>query len=209
MDNGILFGYISTYSGLFPIAAGVLFGWKKPFRFIILFLIYGLLTDQVVGYLESGSLAFYIQNLYSIVDALFLLWFVLQNPVFLQYQKWFRPISIILIIFWFFAYDIWHPEHDEIPPLAAIFEISYEILLSSISAFALIKISEFRERSKTVGHIWFLSGIFLYNFTSFFPMAFMRSEFIKYIWIIPIISNVVSMILYTLGFLQLKPSKSK
>ena len=206
-DIQILFSYISTYSGLLPIAAGVLYCRQTPQSYFLIFLIYGFLTDHLVGLILHNSTAFIVQNAYSLVDAIFLISFVTLTPPLKKYTKYLKFILPILLGLWFYTYKIYTLEFKTVPDSSAYFETTYTMLIAMLSAFSLLKMSEGDITKESRKLNWFLIGIFFYNFTSFFVFAFISESIIGHIWFLPKIFNILTMIMYTIGFLQLREKK--
>lgn len=195
-----LLPYISTYSGLLPLLAGVLFARRRPFVLFTAFIALGLLVDLVAGHVASNETGHLCMFLYSLIDILFLGYFVF----FVLYpsSKAGLKISsgILTCVFWFITYKMWAPSFEAFPEYSFIFDTTMEVLLALIAAYALLKITEGLDESLTQDYLFFLTGIFFYNFCTFFIHSFIGDDFVEHIWFLGCIINIITMLIYTYAF---------
>jgi len=195
-----LLPYISTYSGLLPLLAGVLFARRKPFIMFTIFIALGFLVDVIVAHSPSDKFEHFCMFSYSIIDILFLGYFVLN----VLYPQMYGPIKLVaglsILTFWFFTYKMWSPAFDSFPEYSFVFDASLEIMLALLAAYALIKITEGLDDTQTQDYLFFLTGIFFYNFCTFFIHSFVGDDFVEHIWFLGGIINIITMIIYTYAF---------
>ena len=193
---------MSTYSGLLPLLAGVLFARRKPFVLFTVFIAFGLLVDVIVAHSTSIRLGHFCMFSYSLADILFLGYFVL-NVLYRNIAGRTKIIiGIMVFLFWFFSYQMWSPTFDSFPEYSFIFDTSMEIMLALIAAYTLIKITEGLDDSYTQDYLFFLTGIFFYNFCTFFIHSFIGDDFVEHIWFLGCIINIITMLIYTYAFFR-------
>ena len=181
------------------------------------FLLYGFFTDFFVqAFLTSTrhpsllNVTLSIHNIYSLVDATFLFFFLSQVTPITALKKTFQGLSILMIPSWFVSHfiikDAWSKEKS----MSAIFDSGYEMALAVGAAVVLLQMTN-PQRKTPNGYLWITIGIFFYNFCSFFIHAFIDSSIISEIWFLTSSINIITMVLYSIGFyfgLQFKNNSS-
>lgn len=110
-----LLPYMSTYSGLLPLLAGVFFARRKPFVLFTVFIALGLLVDVIVAHSPSVQFGHFCMFSYSLSDILFLGYFVM-SVLYTNISNKTKIIGGILIFsFWFLSYKMWSPTFDAFP----------------------------------------------------------------------------------------------
>lgn len=197
---------ISTFSALLPIIIGS-FALKRArlVKYFWFFLLYGFVNDNMqMIYILSGKserileIAVFGQNIYSLVDACFLFYFL----GLLQYSEKYKRIlfvtAILMLPAWYICYfiikDAWFVQGT----LSSLFDGGYEILLAIASAFTLLQMTK-PDQQTALWKIWLCVGIFFYNFCSFFIHAFIGESIISNIWYVSSLINILTMLLYSIG----------
>lgn len=211
MDHAVL-ANISTYSALLPILVGSLaFRKHHIVKWFVAFLFYGFLTDFINSLSDSSSnvieettFALFIQNLYSLVDACFLFWFIAQFITEGEGRRILYGLAIAMVPFWVVSSFVVRDVLANGQSLSAYFEVSYEVLLASASAYAILKLVE-RGTDHPLGRfLWVLIGIFTFNFMIFFLHAFISTEIATQIWFMGNIINIITMLMYAYCFFKIK-----
>lgn len=184
------------------------------------FLLYGFFTDFFVqDFLTSTrhpallNVTLSIHNVYSLVDATFLFFFLGQVTPISRLKKTFQWVSLLMIPAWFVSHfiikDAWSKEKS----MSAIFDSGYEMALAVAAAIVLLQMTN-PQRKTPNSYLWITIGIFFYNFCSFFIHAFIDSSIIADIWFLTSSINIITMVLYSIGFyfgliwISLSPNKS-
>ena len=201
-----LVNVIATFTLLIPIFAGIT-KYKiagKYFRLFFFLLIYGFLTDVLIWQLKdiSRSTSFFLFNVYDLVEATVLFWFIRmtsENPAI-------KKICIILITIaipsWFIIYFSYQ---DEQPHMAG-YSTSYNIAVAFLTGFALLKLGETGASIKQMPMFWILMGLFVYSFCTFFITSLFDTELRDNIWFFKNTIAFVSYLIFTKGFLSIKSS---
>lgn len=197
---------IATFTTLIPIGAGVL-RYKTAgtiFRLFLLFLVYGFLTDFFVWQLMEVSrpASFFLFIVFSLAEALFLLWFVKVINATPVITKICNILSVCMIPFWICAHYVFHNSEQ----YSALFDTSYLIIISILSAYTLLKLAEEKSDLQKLPVFWFMLGIFFYCFTTFFLSGFLESALLQKIWFIHNLINLMVYIVFTIGFLTISKS---
>jgi hypothetical protein len=198
---------ISTFSALLPLIVGS-FALRKSKVLLIfwLFLLYGFFTDNMsMWYNLSGEsdfvehYAIINQNIYSLVDAVFLTFFI--GHVFPQ-RKIMNGIyiyGIVLIPLWYYFYFIQKQTWSGEGTMSSYFDSGYEMMLALLAAWAALTLTKPGHDDKP--HLlWFVIGIFFHNLVVFFTHAFIENKVIQDIWFITSISNTITMVIYAYAF---------
>jgi hypothetical protein len=208
MNDRHFLNVITTFATLIPITAAFfrLTTAGKVFRLFLLYLIYGFLTDIFVWQLMdvSRTTSFFLFILFPLVEAIFMIWFIRainSSPVLIRICN---ILMIAMIPFWLTAHFLFN--HSEY--LSALFDSSYEIIVSMLSGFSLLKLAEKDTSLQNNPLFWLQTGIFFYCFTTFFISGFLESGFREKIWWIHNSVNILVYILFTIAFLVI-PSQAK
>lgn len=143
--------------------------------------------------------AIIIHNLYGLVDVILLL-FVIQFFLELKRRAIIQiGVFLVFFVFWYLSYFIFVELNSSSRSLSAVFDTVSELCIAVAAAYALLQLTKPGHKSP----LWILvilSSIFFYNFCSFFVAAFIDSNFIKDIWFLNSILNILTMLGYSLGF---------
>jgi hypothetical protein len=202
-----IFQSISTFSALLPLIVGS-FALSKS-RLLLwfwLFLLYGFLTDNMsMRYNLSGRSETFLyyaiinQNIYSLVDAVFLTSFLGSILPAGKKRKAVYACAVLLIPLWYYFYFILKEDWSGSGAMSAYYDTGYEMMLAFIAAYVALQLTTPNSNSKSY-LLWFVIGIFFHNLIVFFTHAFIESTLIKGIWFITCTSNVITMIMYAHGF---------
>ncbi len=171
-----------------------------------LFLLYGFMTDNMsMWYSLSGKSYMLLQyahanqNIYSLVDSIFLTIFLgltLESKI---YRRVVFTIAILLIPIWYYFYFMLKEDWLTSGAMSATYDTGYEMMLAFIAAYVALQLTTPNSNSKSY-LLWFVIGIFFYNLIVFFTHAFIESTLIQGIWFITCTSNIITMIMYAHGF---------
>lgn len=194
------FKIIGTLSAIIPIALGV-FSFKASkgkYRLFLFFLIFGLLTDLGVWllYKPFKNLSYFLFVTYPLVEALFLVWFVFRILNKSHVKRFFILIVCCTITLWIVCHFIINKYFE----FNGIFDTYYSIVVSFISGYALLNLSENNASIIRLPEFWFLLGVFVYCFCTFFVSSLLGTEILQKIWYINNLINVVSYLLFSLWY---------
>ncbi len=211
MDRATL-GILSTFSALLPIIVGSSVVKKHPLvRWFVLFLAYGFLTD-IINFLsdESGGLfeetvyALFVQNIYSLVDACFLFWFLAKVVHLRKEANVFYTIAVLMVPLWVvFSFMVKNVLING-SSLSAYFDTGYEMLLAVSAAYVLLKMTEQGQHNPNQALLWLVIGVFFFNFCIFFLHSFISNEIADHIWFMGNFINIATMLMYTFAFYKLR-----
>jgi hypothetical protein len=188
---------ISTFSVLLPAVIGLLYFQEigSVFRYFIGFMIVGFLVDFAgwIFYItENGEANHLVRYAYSLFEPLFLIWFLGQ---FSQNSK----LKFLLKNAWIIVLPLWLISvfnNDFFP----IYKTSTQIFLAFTSCFCILEVVEKDSKILNSLGFWVLTGIFFYNFCTFFFMSFVNTALGLDLWYLHNIVNVTTNLIYFLGF---------
>jgi hypothetical protein len=204
MDNQKILATIATIFGLLPIFFGLLIykRAKLHYKYFILFLIYGFLTDALVGILfnfnYSVSISKILFALYPLVESVFLFWFFrceISNSVI----KKLATFSTIIIIPYYLITLLIAGTHLDL----LYFNTVYNILVACFSGYVLIKSAEKHYNVTNEPIVWISLGIGLYSFGTFFIYSIFDLEVRKKIWFIHNLVSILTCLFISVGFIIL------
>lgn len=163
-------------------------------RLFLFFLLIGLTTDLTMWFLIYNKHYDYLLpvfSAYSLVDSLFCFWLI-QNLAAPSPLKKIALISLWLMPpLWLASIFI---ESVTIP-----FETIYEIVVSFLSGFLLLKIAESEGSVISNPFFWLLLGIFFYCFSTFFLMTLLGTEISQKVWWLNNVINMITYIAFAVG----------
>jgi hypothetical protein len=181
-------------------------GKQRLLLWFWLFLFYGFLTDNMsMWYNLSGRsetilhYAIINQNIYSLVDAVFLTSF-LGNvlPAGIK-RRGVYAYAILLIPLWYYFFFVQKEAWTGAGTMSSYFDAGYEMMLALLAAWTALLLTK-----STSGHqpyvLWFVIGIFFHNLIVFFTHVFIDNKLIQHIWFITSISNTITMCIYAYAF---------
>lgn len=203
----ILIQTMSTYSALLPIVIGsFVLSKSRLLLWFWLFLLYGFLTDQlsmIYVLLDRppvvAQLAIYNQNVYSLVEAVFLSAFIGQLYPSSNRKMWFWVISLLLGFTWVYFYLWSGDDFATTRTMNAGFDAFYHIVLSVISAWTLISMTT-TKTNLLRSHFYLCIGVFFYSFCIFTLNALIESKLVGSFWFLGSMLNIVAMVIYAVGF---------
>jgi hypothetical protein len=201
-----LINIIATFTLLIPISAGISKYKYADFkcRLFLFFLVYGFITDLIVWLLldSARGVSYFFFNFYNLVESLFLFWYIMVTNESTTIKKICRILLILAIPAWLISYLENTEKH------MATFSTAYDILLTFLIGYALLKMGEKAVVLTKEPTFWFFLGIFIYCFCTFFISSLMETELRQKIWFIHNIINFVSYLILAKGFLTITPSGS-
>jgi len=205
---------ISTYAALLPIITGLTV-FKKAgvqYRLLLFMLIYGFLTDVLVGELYKAdhiNSSRFLYNLFAPVEAVLLsLFFYITG-----YVKIIRQIAAVCIFILPAAWIVLDFEFSPLKwvdtPYNGIYVTAYEIVIASLSAACILHLTTNSPSLTVLPQFWFLLAIFVYCFCTFFVNALVQTKVMEEIWFLHNIINIISYFIYTKAFLSIKNTGSQ
>jgi hypothetical protein len=214
--------YISTFSATLPIIAGsfVILSDRRTLFFWV-FLVYGFITDfmnfldsEPVGLITNHSICIINQNLYSLVDGVFLFYFLSLIAKETIEKAMLKLLAVCCLIGWICFYlifdfalewvqpsslfhrSIWHESNA----LSAPFDSGYEAMLAFASAYLLLRMTQ-PNRYISSTYFWITIGIFCFSFGTFFINYFIDDQIVQGLWFVVLLDNVLTMLIYTYAFI--------
>lgn len=177
------------------------------------FLLAGALVDSL-GYFANMTnqlrdLHAYFLIIYLFLEAFFFLWI---GTYFLvkKIKKSIRLIiGLFFLIFFFVKYYLEFRQDIFIHPF--FFSMSCLVVISLITGYSLLKMSEQDIDLLSFSWFWILSGIFLYSFGTFFIDALLYTKISTHIWFIRNYINIIQYGFFEVGLILYKsdlPQKS-
>ena len=188
--------------------------WKtggQKLRLFFVFLLFGALVDGFGWFTFWTGGDFFIHSIFQFLylnfEAFFFFWLCT------GFLKWHKALlirniffALILILFLIRAWISFFNEIDPYNPpvFSSVVDAVFLVMISFLSAFALLHMAEKRE--DLVGYAWFwiLSGIFFYSFGSFFIDLLAHTEIIGEVWRIRNVVNVIQYGFFVGGLARLK-----
>jgi hypothetical protein len=197
--------YVSLYWTFIPIITGLVVFRKldNPTRVILFLLIYGLISDMIVGNENiDKSLRFFLFNLYGLVEALSLSWYLIHLSKSRFLSRFGKALWIILPLFWIYSHRQLFID-PSVLKFSAVFEPTYLMLLSILSGYLLIKIAETNYDLFSNGLFLLIFAIFINCFCIFFIKTLMETSFIRKIWYFQSLLNMLVYSMVSLAFIKL------
>ncbi len=196
---------VSIVAIIVPISIGLI-NLKRAeleLRLLLVFLIIGLITDLTMFYLvriNRTSHLLTIFNIYSLVESLFFYWFIWKN-VRSVYAEWILNVLVLVTPFFWLFFVVLFPRVLFTEATASqVFDSVYEIVVASLSGYALLKMVEREDAVLLLPNFWVLLGIFFYCFCTFFIMSFLNTVLSQQIWFLNHIVNVLTYIIFLIAF---------
>ena len=168
------------------------------------FLCYGLLTDTIARLSFSfPPRAYFVINLFNLVESIFLLFFARQFYRSDRLRKMLVVLSVLSLIAWtWFQFNPIEGVtiHLNLHPT---FGSLYCILSAFIYAHLLLRLIESRSDVFRQSIFWYVLGIFFSCFTAYLMQALISDEVHNRIWFLNGIFNSLTALLFLVGFLQI------
>jgi len=196
---------------LVPLTIGLIKFKEADFvgRLFVLFLALGMSVDLTMWRLLSigqTSDLLRIFNFYSLLEALFFFWFISKTSLSVILRRATNVCLYGIIPVWIFC-DVVYPLFVSSDGRGASFDVIYEVLVSFLAGFSLLRWAESDDAIGSSYGFWLTVGIFFYCFCTFFIMFFLETVMASRLWFLNNIFNVIAYVFYVIGFLKLKNSK--
>ncbi len=200
-----IFSIASTLILLLPIITGFCYYKFLNFycRTFLLFFCYGFLVN-LFAWLSNDIpklISYLIFNSYSLVESIYLFWFIsmTSNSKVLQKIKW-NP-AILLFPFWIIVHYVINESHKP----SSIYT-TYLIAISFLSGFAILKFIENETKGQEI-YFWIKLGIFINSFGTFFTSSLLETEISRKLWFLQNIINIIAYLIFVKAFSVSKPIK--
>jgi len=194
---------ISTFCALLPIIAGF-FAFKKSSAIVntfLLFFLIGFTVDMSIwqlSLLKRKDIAQPIFYLYVLIEPLWFTYFIAK--VISLKKQLLGALVVLLSILWFVA----HVSLDKLnwlePSYTDNFNTFYNMLISVMSGYALLKFSQNPKNMLQKTEFWFMVALFVYCFSTFFLNKFILSGLLDKIWFLHNTMNIISSLIFAYGF---------
>jgi hypothetical protein len=202
-------GIISTYAGLLPVLAGLIVFKKAGFkhRLLIVFLLYGFLTDLLVMITKDHQmmmLSITIFFLYILAEPMFFCWFISKSCDFQPVSKTAIILVLILPLPWVFSlFDFTRLTWKE-DPSAAPFGAFFKMIVTILASYAILRLTRKDEKLSAIPDFWFLFAMFFYCICTFFMFLFIQNPYMPQFWFLHNILNIMTYFIYSFGFLKIE-----
>lgn len=195
--------YTSALSVILPISAGLLYFNKLTSiaKSFIAFLFAGGCIDAISIFIESNATNIPL-NIYRLAEVIFYTWFivkVLGNPFLNKHSgKLFFLITAIYLLTHFVIL-----KNYNLIALNSSFDFISFMMLSFLSAFAILKSTEYDNKQNLKNYFFFLIGIFIYVFcTNILFGTIANNQIRNQYWFIHNLLNILTMLIYTVAFVK-------
>ena len=200
---------ISTFSALLPITVGATLIIKAgyPHRLLLFLILYGFLTDVLVGYLYLHNytlISQFLFNIYSPVECI-LFCLILHSILSSSAEKKFISIfAIISIAVWLYLNVDFNPLkwHDTF--LNAYYVTIYQMIIACLAASVLLQLTQQQHAMATLPIFWLSLGVFIYCFCTFVVNGLVQTNALEEIWWLHNIINIIATLIFTQAFLTIK-----
>lgn len=195
--------YTSALSVILPISAGLLcFSKLTPLaKSFIPFLVLGGCVDTISILIESNATNILL-NIYRLTEVIFYTWFVIKvlgNPFL---NKHSCKLFLLIIITYLVTHFILLKNYNLIA-LNSNFDFLSFMMLSFLSAFAILKSTEYDNKQNLKNYFFFLTGIFIYVFcTNILFGTIANDEIRDEYWFVHNLLNILTMLIYTVAFVK-------
>ncbi|HNR18625.1 MAG TPA: hypothetical protein PKN75_01095 [Bacteroidia bacterium] len=195
--------YASALSVILPISAGLLcFSKLTPLaKSFIPFLVLGGCVDAISILIESNATNILL-NIYRLTEVIFYTWFIIKvlgNAFLNKYSgKFFLSILIVYLATHFLVI-----KNYNLIALNAYFDFVSFMMLSFLSAFTILKSTEYDNKQNIKSYFYFLTGIFIYVFcTNILFGTIANDEIRDEYWFVHNLLNILAMLIYTVAFVK-------
>lgn len=210
MDNQKILAIIATISGLLPIFFGMLVyrSLGNRYKYFLVFLIYGFLTDALVGLLYSFKFSIFISKIlfviYPLVESVFVFWFFRHEISDLFIKKLATISMVVMFPYYSITLIIAGTQLDLL-----YFNTVYNILIAFFSGYVLIQAAEKYDDITKEPIVWISLGIVLYSLGTFFIYSIFDLEVRKKIWFIHNLVSMITSLLISYAFIALRKAPYK
>jgi hypothetical protein len=199
---------LSTYSVFIPGIIGM-FRWKvmdRSFRPFIVLIWFGCFFEVLMAIMiELGYYTVSVANVYFLIEALLILWFLYKQGLFERHPAWMPVLAFVLCSAWAFETLIW----KDITDYAAYFRLatSFMIVLMSITALNRFLLHFTTSISKE-SRFFIYTGFILYFTLSVLINAFLlkgvdMSKFVLNVQVIHLVVNIITNVFYCIAALHI------
>lgn len=198
--------YLGAYSILIPILSGIIVYNRigLSYKLFVFYLALGFCVDVCKPYMQSVVLSIWTYRIFSIIEILFLSWFlkeVSQNKTIKKIVRFAIPAFIIL---WIICYYIVVLPNQRYSPL---FDTISSIYLSFLSAIILLQFTQQNINLIRRPEFWFVGGTFFSFFYATFLFGLMNTELLNKIWFLYRINIVITYLAVATGFLLFRQTQ--
>lgn len=193
----------SALSVILPISAGLLYYNKLTSlaKSFIPFLFFGGCIDAIAFLIDSNATNIPM-NIYRLTEVIFYTWFVIKvlgNPFL---NKHSCKLFLLIIITYLVTHFILLKNYNLIA-LNSNFDFLSFMMLSFLSAFAILKSTEYDNKQNIKNYFFFLTGIFIYVFcTNILFGTITNDEIRDEYWFVHNLLNILTMLIYALAFIK-------
>ncbi|MFZ5999308.1 MAG: hypothetical protein ACOYW3_02285 [Bacteroidota bacterium] len=162
-----------------------------------------------LAYHPFPGLAVKVFNVYSLLEALFFFWMLnyFSEPATLKNAS---KIALYLVFpFWLIGFFVYPFFIKGEAARGVPFETTYNVATAFLSAFTILSLIELKSNLPGRGEFWFVLAVFFYTFSTFFIGTFLGSTMLATLWPLNNITNVITYVLYSVGFYHLKQEPLK
>ncbi|HKR03421.1 MAG TPA: hypothetical protein VJY62_02210 [Bacteroidia bacterium] len=202
-------GLISIFAGSLPAIAGMIVFNKAGFkhRILVLFLLYGFLSDVVKWQLYEHNYSFAQDSvfyIYALIESVFFCWFIYQSSDIKPVSQTAFFLIFIFSVLWVFCYIdftllTWKESTDE-----ALFNTVYEMTVALLASYSILRLTRINEPLVSIPDFWFLTAIFFFCLCTFFVDAFLQTPHMHRFWFIHDVFNIMTCFIYAYGFLKIE-----
>lgn len=201
MEIQKVFASIATAVGVLPLIYGGIVYRRLPtdYKLLFYFLVYAFLTDFLVGVLFNFNISLSLSKilfmLYPLIESVFQFWFFGRQISDVTIKRVTNVFLFAMLPYYLLTVFFAGTMLDQF-----YFNTSYNILISFISGFVLLKAAEEFEEMFKEPIVWMSLGVLTYSFGTFFLYSIFDTEIRKHIWYIHNIISVLTSLLLTRGF---------
>lgn len=174
-------------------------------RLFFIFLLLGFLTDLLGWYVsyspEEINYLLLASLIYSYCEAVFFVWLVTDYSPSNTIKK-LRIMILTGIAIWI-GFTIFNGSSVQGNiSYSALFDTSYQIAISFLAGFALLKMAEKEDQIVAVPMFWILCGVFFYCFSTFFIFIIksrLNQDLANRLWPVHNLVNIFTYLLYSIG----------
>lgn len=209
MEIQKVFASIATAAGILPIIYGgvVYKRLSSDYKLLFYFFIYAFLTDFLVGILYNFNISLELSKilfmLYPLIESVFQFWFFGRQISDPSIKRVANIFLIAMLPYYLITVFLAGTMLDKF-----YFNTTYNILISFISGFVLLKAAEKFEEMFKEPIVWIALGVLTYSLGTFFLYSIFDTEIRKHIWYIHNIVSILTNLLIARGFYTIGKSQT-
>lgn len=171
-------------------------------RFFLYYLIYAFLTNLLTSPFFSlpEPLRKFLFTTFGLIESVFLFYFISRGVRSRFVKILSSTLAVIALPVWLLL--MWYFKDPDLQ--ISIYDSSYNIVLSILTAFALLEFAESRQQLFLQPVSWFILATFLSSFCTFFISILFKTSLGRDIWYLYNSVNLVAYICFIVGFLMIK-----